>query len=198
MEPLPEYLEHDGLVLRRWVVDDAELVGELVAANVEHLRPYMPWIEHEPLTLEQRRELERGWDEAWAQGGDVIFGIFDEGVAVGSTGLHRRLGPGALEIGYWVHVDHLGRGIARRAAEGLTSLAFTVEGIERVEIHHDLANVHSRRVPEQLGFHLMGKSQAPRSPLAPADTGVDLVWRTTRDEWLASPSANPDRRGPVS
>lgn len=186
MEPLPAYLEHDGLVLRRWTVDDAELVGDLVAANLDHLRPYMPWIEQEPLSLEARRELERGWDEAWAAGGDLMAGVFEDGVAVGSAGLHRRLGPGALEIGYWVHVDHLGRGIARRASAGLTSLAFTVPDIDRVEIHHDLTNVRSRRVPEQLGFHLIGKSRTPRTPLAPADTGVDLVWRITRDEWLAS------------
>jgi len=186
VEPLPPYLEHDGLVLRRWTVDDAALVGELVAANIEHLRPFMAWIEQEPLSLEQRRKLERGWDEAWAAGGDVVYGIFEDGVAVGSTGLHRRLGPSALEIGYWVHVDHLGKGIARRASEGLTSMAFTLPGIDRIEIHHDLTNVHSRRVPEQLGFHLMGTSKAPRTPLAPADTGVDLVWRITRDEWLAA------------
>ena len=186
MEPLPEHLEHDGLVLRRWTAGDAELVGNLVAANIEHLRPYMPWIEHEPLALEARRELGYGWDATWAAGGDVIYGIYEDGVGVGGTGLHRRLGPGGLEIGYWVHVDHLGKGIARRASEGLTSLAFTLPGIERVEIHHDLTNVHSRRVPEQLGFHLMGKSKVPRTPQAPADCGVDLVWRTTRDEWLAA------------
>lgn len=185
MEPLPGYLEFDGLVLRRWTVDDAELVGKLVAANLEHLRPYMPWIEGEPITLEARRELERGWDEAWAAGGDVLMGIFEDGVPVGSTGLHRRIGEGGLEIGYWVDAGHLGKGIARRASEGLTSLAFTVPGIERVEIHHDLSNVHSRRVPEQLGFRLVGKGRSTRTPQAPADTGVDLVWRMTRNEWLA-------------
>ncbi|WP_426574960.1 GNAT family N-acetyltransferase [Aquihabitans sp. McL0605] len=126
-----------------------------------------------------------GWDTAWAAGGDVIMGIFDDGTTVGSTGLHRRLGPGALEIGYWVDARHLGQGIARRASEGLTTMAFTVPGIDRVEIHHDISNVHSRRVPEQLGFRLIGKSTAPGEPQAPADTGVDLVWRMTRDEWLA-------------
>jgi RimJ/RimL family protein N-acetyltransferase len=186
MEPLPDHLDHDGLVLRRWTEDDAELVGALVAANIEHLRPYMPWIEHEPLPLEARRELGREWDEKWRAGGDVILGIFEDGVAVGSTGLHRRIGPGALEIGYWVAADHLGRGIARRASEGLTTLAFTVPGIDRVEIHHDLSNVHSRRIPEQLGFTLVGRSRTPRVPQAPADTGVDLLWRTTRQQWLAS------------
>ena len=76
VEPLPEHLEHDGLVLRRWTVDDAELIGATVAANIAHLRPYMPWIEHEPLSIEERRALVRRWDAARAEGGDVIYGIF--------------------------------------------------------------------------------------------------------------------------
>ena len=185
MDPLPERVEHDGLLLRRWTVDDTEVVAGLVAANLEHLRPYMPWISREPLTLAERRTMEAEWDASWAAGGDVLMSIFSDGIAVGSSGLHRRLGPGALEIGYWVDVDHLGQGIARRASEALTGLAFTVPDIQVVEIHHDLSNVHSRRVPEQLGFHLVGRSAAPREPQAPADTGVDLIWRMTRSEWLA-------------
>jgi len=185
MDPLPERVEHDGLLLRRWTVDDTEVLAELVAANIEHLRAYMPWISREPLTLDERRAMEAEWDDRWAAGGDLMMGIFSDGVAVGSCGLHRRLGPGALEIGYWVHVDHLGEGIARRASEALSGLAFTVPDIEVVEIHHDLSNVHSRLIPEQLGFRLAGRSSAPRVPQAPADTGVDLIWRMTRSEWQA-------------
>ena len=184
MEPLPSATEHDGLVLRRWTVDDAELLSEMVTANVEHLRPYMPWIADEPLSLEKRRAMEAKWDQEWADGGDALYGIFEDGVAVGSTGLHRRIGPHGLEIGYWVHVDHLGRGIARRSSQALTSLAFTVPGIDLVEIHHDLSNVPSRRIPEQLGFRLVGTSTLSRE-LAPAETGIDLTWRMERDEWLA-------------
>ena len=185
MEPLPERLEHDGLVLRRWTEADAELVEAAVTANVDHLRPYMPWIASEPMPIEARRALEREWEAAWAAGGDVIYGIFEDGVVVGGTGLHRRIGQGGLEIGYWVHVDHLGEGIARRASEGLTSLAFTIAGIDRVEIRHDISNVHSRRVPEQLGFHLIGRDAPNRELRAPAETGVDLVWQMTREEWLS-------------
>jgi len=185
MERLPEHHEHDGLVLRRWTEADAEIVEALVTANLEHLRPYMPWIAAEPLAIEDRRALERGWEEAWQAGGDVILGIFEDGVAVGSTGLHRRIGPNGLEIGYWVAADHLGRGIARRASEGLTDLAFTVPGIDRVEIRHDLSNTYSRNVPASLGFTLIGRDAPNRDARAPAETGVDLVWRTTRDEWHA-------------
>ena len=185
MEPLPELVEHDGLVLRRWTEDDTETVAALVAANIEHLRPYMPWIAFEPLSTDDRRALERDWEEKWLAGGDVILGIFEDGVAVGSTGLHRRIGTGGLEIGYWVHVDHLGKGIARRASAGLTTAAFTRPEIDRVEIRHDISNAYSRGVPSALGFTLIGRDAPNRDTKAPAETGVDLVWRVTRDEWLA-------------
>jgi RimJ/RimL family protein N-acetyltransferase len=184
MEPLPDYLEHDGLVLRRWTEADAETVAAVVTANLEHLRPYMPWIADEPVPIEDRRALERDWEEKWLAGGDMICGIFEDGTAVGSCGLHRRIGPGGLEIGYWVAADHIGKGIARRASEGLTNLAFTVPDIDRVEIRHDISNAYSRNVPKGLGYTLIGRDAPNRDTQAPAETGVDLVWRTTRQEWL--------------
>lgn len=38
---------------------------------------------------------------------------------VGGCGLHmRHVEPGAIEIGYWVHVEHVRRGIAKAASVG--------------------------------------------------------------------------------
>lgn len=183
MDPLPELVEHDGLVLRRWTEADAETLEAIVTANIAHLRPYMAWIEFEPLSIEDRRALGRDWEEKWLAGGDVVLGIFEDDVAVGSTGLHHRIGPGGLEIGYWVAADHLGKGIARRASEGLTNVAFTLPQVDRVEIRHDISNAYSRNVPKSLGFTLIGRDAPNRDTKAPAETGVDLVWRTTRHQW---------------
>jgi hypothetical protein len=54
---LPERIEGDGLVLRRWREEDAGLLHEAVVDSVEHLRPWMPWIADEPMSVEQRRNL---------------------------------------------------------------------------------------------------------------------------------------------
>lgn len=188
MEPLPERLQGQGLELRRWTRDTVAAMHALIAANVEHLRPYMVWIAEEPKSLEARRELEATWEREWAAGGTTVYGIFEDGVAVGSAGLHDRIGPGGWEIGYWVAHDHLGRGIAGRASALLTAAAFARDDVDRVEIHHDLTNVHSRRVPEQLGFHHVGEVRPDRA-LAPDECGVELVWRVTRDEWLSRGTA---------
>jgi len=171
-------------VLRRWTPADAPILDALVQANLDHLRGYMPWIAEEPLGGDGRRTLLEGWERAWREGSDVVFGIFADDVAVGGTGLHRRIGPRGLEIGYWVDRSHLGAGIARRASEALTTLAFTVADIEAVEIHHDLTNVVSRRVPESLGYRLVGRRTLDRE-LAPDESGIELMWRVTRDDWAA-------------
>lgn len=183
---LPERLEDpDGLVLRRWVPEDAEAMGRAVAESAEHLRPWMAWIASEPVPLEQRRARIAEWARDWSEGGDVILGVFVDGRVAGGCGLHRRIGARGLEIGYWIHCAFLRRGLATRTARTLTDGAFGVPGIDRVEIHHDKANVASAGVPRKLGFEWLGES--PDEPEAPGDLGVEWRWRMEKDAWRAAP-----------
>jgi len=100
MPTLPEEVTTRRLVLRQWRPDDAGTLQRAVDRNLEHLRPWMPWIAAEPLPPEERRTLITGWAEARATGGDAVYGIFlPDGTAIGGTGLHRRIGPDGLEIG---------------------------------------------------------------------------------------------------
>jgi ribosomal-protein-serine acetyltransferase len=172
------------LVLRRWTPADAAILSSAVVESLEHLRPWMWWAAHEPLDDATRHQALESWQRDWAAGGDVIFGMFEHDQVVGACGLHRRRGPGVLEIGYWVHADHVHRGIATEAAEALTEVALGVPGIERVEIHHDRANVRSRAVPARLGFTFLGAS--PDGAHAPAEEGIDCTWSITAAEWRAS------------
>ena len=179
---LPDSVRSDELHLRRWVEADAEVLAAAVAANLDHLRPWMPWVGLEPLLLDERRELLRAWERQWRGAGDAVFGVFNAaGAVVGGCGLHRRIDPKGLEIGYWVHVDHVRQGIATEVARLLTGLAFTVPGVGHVEIHHDQANEASAGVPKALGFHLVEERQD--EPSAPAEVGIEWVWRMTADRW---------------
>ena len=179
--PFPERLEGHGVLLRGWRPEDAEPLASAVTASLEHLRPWMPWIAGEPLALEERRAKMAERERDRAAGGDAFYLMVVAGVVAGSAGLHRRVGPHAVELGYWTHVAFVRRGLATAAARLLTAAAFTVADIERVEIHHDEANVASAGVPRRLGYELTAR--APRSPAAPAETGTDWVWTMTRDAW---------------
>ena len=180
-EILPERLEGDGLVVRRWVIDDAPALAEAVDASADHLRPWMPWIPRELVTVGGRRELIAEWERAWLAGGDVLYGVFRDGRVVGGCGLHRRIAADGLEFGYWVHVRYLRQGLATSAARLLADGAFSVPGITHVEIHHDKANVASGGVPRALGFAFLGERQ--ESPEAPGEIGIDLGWRMDRENW---------------
>lgn len=180
MATLPTGIASARLTMRLWRAGDAEALQAAVASSVEHLRPWMPWAAVVP-TVEEERELIAAAEANWRGGGDAMYGVFAGDTIVGGTGLHRRAGPDTLEIGYWIHVDHIGRGYATELSAALTDLAFTVDGIEHVEIHHDAANVRSAAVPRKLGFAHV--ATARREPLAPRHSGAEWSWRVDRGSW---------------
>lgn len=179
---LPDRIQRYGVELRRWNVADAPQLHAAIEANVDHLRPYMAWIALEPQTLQQRRALIQTWTTEWADGGDVLLGIWRNNLVVGSAGLHRRLGPDGLELGYWVDRGHLRKGVATAVSRALTDLAFTIPGINQVQISHDVSNLASARVPAKLGYQQLPNRPAKAAP-APASTGIEGVWLMTRDQW---------------
>ncbi len=182
---LPEKLPGpDGVLLRRWVAADAELLARVVGESLEHLRPWMPWVAQEPLSLQRRTAMIEEWEQDWLRGGDVVMGVFAAASVAGGCGLHHRIGAGGLEIGYWTHPAFLRRGLATTAASVLTDAAFAVPGITHVEIHHDSANVASAGIPRKLGYGLA--DQLPDEPEAPGEVGVECRWRLTREQWAAA------------
>jgi ribosomal-protein-serine acetyltransferase len=170
--------------LRHLRESDAEAFNAAVQASLDELRPWMPWAAAEPRTVSERLELIREWARERESGGDESFGIFLDGDVVGACGMHRRIGEGGLEIGYWVHSDRTGRGIATEAARRVCEIAFQDPAIDRVEIHHDRANPRSGRIPAKLGFERVGESR--RAPEAPGEDGVEIVWRLSRSAWTTS------------
>jgi RimJ/RimL family protein N-acetyltransferase len=169
------------VTVRRWRVADARALCEAVSESLETLLPWMDWA-HEPLLGAAERRLEIGLAEKnWGSSGESRYGIFVGDTVAGSCGLHRRVGPRGLEIGYWLVPQFMGRGIATLAAGMLTDAAFTLPAVEFVEIHHDRANTRSGAVPERLGYRLLSEVVAP--PKAPSDVGIECQWRVTRAEW---------------
>lgn len=170
-------------MLRRWTPKDAEALGQTVTESIDHLRPWMGWIAQEPTSIEERRTRLKEWERDWSRGGDVVLGVFLLDRVVGSCGLHRRIAPDGLEIGYWIHPCFTRRGLATRAAWLLTDAALARPDISHVEIHHDKANVASAGVPRKLGFQFVGEERD--EPEAPADLGIEWRWRMNEQIWQA-------------
>jgi len=173
----------EGFALRRYQRSDAPALAVAIAESQEHLRPYMPWIAGEPLSLEEREALIERWERAWAEASEYNYGMFRGARVVGGAGLMRRIGAGGLEIGYWVHPAFVGRGFATRAAQALTTIGLGLRGVTHIEIHHDKANIASSRVPLKLGFEMVDERHVEMA--APGHTGLNRVWRVDRATWAA-------------
>jgi RimJ/RimL family protein N-acetyltransferase len=172
-----EELSHETVTLRRWRAADADLVYRLVTESAEHLRPWMTWAAD--YTPQAAADYVAACELEWEAGTAFGYLISEKGEPVGSSGLMGRIGPGGLEIGYWVHPDRTGRGIATSAAAALTEAAFGLPGIGRVEIMHDLSNAASGQIPRKLGYARVG-TIAGRFPRAPGECGTSVVWRIVR------------------
>jgi RimJ/RimL family protein N-acetyltransferase len=177
MDTPPERLAHASIVLRRWRDADADLCLRLVTESLEHLQPWMPWAISDYGLADATGFLQQ-CDKDWAAGTAFQYLILAGGQPAGSAGLMARIGDGGMEIGYWVHPAFTGRGVATSAAGTLTEAALALPGIDHVEIHHDVLNLASKRVPEKLGFSPVG-TMAAKFALSPGDSGTTQVWRIT-------------------
>jgi RimJ/RimL family protein N-acetyltransferase len=149
-------LREMDLVLRPWSEDDAPALTRAIAESLDHLRRWLPWAAEEP--------RDDAWRRAWirdtlAHPTDRVFGGWLGDHVVGCCGLHARIAAGGLEIGYWVHADHLRRGIATEMTRRMCALAFGDPAVSVVEIHHEPANVASGAVPARLGFTEAGEDE---------------------------------------
>jgi RimJ/RimL family protein N-acetyltransferase len=114
----------------------------------------MPWADNDPITLEQQMDLLRLFRSEFDAGENFAYGIFsaDETEQVGGTGLHPRIGPGGLEIGYFVRASATRQGYITESTAALTRAGFEICGADRIEIRIEPGNDASMGIPRKLGF----------------------------------------------
>lgn len=191
----PAYrIETRRLVLRCPDPGDAKGFHEVVLRNLDHLRPWLSWIRHEPRDLEEHAERLRQLRSYFDRGKDFVYMIFDreEEKCLGATGLQTRQGPGAREVAFWVDRGHCGQGLAGEAAAAMVRVAFEVDGMERVELHCDPANRASAAIARRLGFEHEATLKARRY-YPPGERRDTMIWTlfagryrgsAARDTWV--------------
>ena len=142
-------------LLRPLRLTDVAAVSAAIEANLDHLRPWMPWAHaYEPLStlafVEAAQRQAR--EEQGAQ-----FAIVRADAVVGTIGFHAvNWTNRATSIGYWIAADAQGHGIVTAAVRALCELAFGPWGLHRVELRAQPGNVRSRAVAERCGFREEG------------------------------------------
>lgn len=162
-----------GVVLKRWEPAWADELALTVRASLPELTRFMPWA-HEGYDVEDARGFLKLTVDDWESGVAFNYAIFTAvGELVGAASMMTRMGPDVLEIGYWIHSAHTGRGYATAAARSLASLALTMPGIDRVAIRHDGANATSASVATKAGFVEVERFVRPVE--APGESGVAVI-----------------------
>ena len=125
----------------------------------------------EPVSLEEKTDLLKGFRSEFDAGENFAYGIFsaDESEQLGGTGLHPRVGPGGLEIGYFIRASATRQGFVTESTAALTRVGFEICEADRIEIRIDPENEASFGVPRKLGFveeatlrrRLPGKAEGP-------------------------------------
>jgi RimJ/RimL family protein N-acetyltransferase len=141
-------LRDDRVTLRRFRLDDAPRIVE-ACSDLETVRfvPLLPV----PYTTEDALDYLRHVDQLRSAGARLPFAIADAGTDALLGAIDLRLGE-VGSIGYWVHPQARGSGIATRALALLSRWAVTEGGVARLELLTHPENLASQRVAEKCGF----------------------------------------------
>ncbi|MCK6440187.1 MAG: GNAT family N-acetyltransferase [Planctomycetes bacterium] len=171
----------DDLELRLPEERDAEDLSALIETNRVYLREWMHWL-NSSNTIEAQRERIRKNRLLYAEGTSLMLHIWRQGSLVGTIGAKNIDQTNKkTEFGYWLDEKSQGKGIITRSCEALLNHCFDSLGLNRVEIHCQVENRQSRRIPERLGFTEEG---VLRQNLWHYDHFIDtVVYALLVDDW---------------
>lgn len=170
---MTDRLETPRLILRRARIEDAADLFE-VFSKPEAMR----WWSTPPhQTLDETREWVAGMAAASPDESDDFVVEFD-GRAIGKAGFWRL-----PEIGYILHPDYWGRGLATEALTAVIDHVMRTRDVHTVTADIDPSNAASIRLLERLGFEMAGSAQ--RTWLV-GDVWMDSVYYgLRRDDWTS-------------
>jgi RimJ/RimL family protein N-acetyltransferase len=189
----PAYrIETRRLLVRCYNPSDAPMLAKSITENVEHLRPWMPWVYAEPEPIEEKVQRLKRFRGMFDLGQNFVYGIFDpeDTRLLGGTGFHPRSGESELEIGYWIHRDFVNQGLVTECTAALVKVAFELIHVHRIEIHCDPANVASAAIPRKLGFSHEGTLRA-KTPFLERWSD-SMIWGLLENEYPESPSSKAE------
>ncbi|UCF09923.1 MAG: GNAT family N-acetyltransferase [Candidatus Bipolaricaulota bacterium] len=170
---LPECIEAERVYLRRYRLDDGELILRVARANRDHLAHYEATNALRTITTQDEADaVVRRFVEAWDKGQAFFLGAFhrstDAFVAQVYVGPTDRKLP-AYTIGFFADKDHEGMGYVSEAVRAVFRCLFHELGAHRVRLECDDSNVRSARVAERCGMvregHLRENKRNPDGSL---------------------------------
>ncbi|MEV5506297.1 GNAT family N-acetyltransferase [Streptomyces orinoci] len=141
-----------ALLLRPWTERDAEALIE--AAGDAELRR---WTSLAVDDAEGAAHWLGNQRAGWESGRRLSFAVLAQEALAAHVVVKWAEGErGRASVGYWTAAPARGRGVAPAALTALTDWVFETfadEGLERLELRHQMGNQGSCRVAEKAGYH---------------------------------------------
>ena len=172
-----------GIEMRQFDPRDAATVFAVVDRNRQHLRQWLPWVDHSHSPEDIRQFILRVQAQFEADQGPNA-GVWVDGVFAGNVGCHPiNWANRACSLGYWIDAAQQGKGLISRCTAAMLDYLFGELRLHRAEIRCGTGNTRSCAIPERLGFTREGLL---RQAEWVNDRWVDLlVWGMIEDQWRA-------------
>lgn len=129
----------------------AQEMIDLILANREHLRRWLPWVDATASVRDSRLWIKEAL-KLYAEGRELHAGIWFEGKMAGVIGCQFSWRNHSTVIGYWLGAEYQGLGLMTAACRVMLCHAFTRLSLNRAEIRCAVENHRSRAIPLRLGF----------------------------------------------
>jgi RimJ/RimL family protein N-acetyltransferase len=166
--------ETERLSLRKPTLADTKTIAAL--ANDRRIAEMTRRMPH-PYT---RDDAVRFVEAVAGDSGETVFLIESNHVPVGMAGVDWSE-PDAPELGYWIGVDHWGRGFATEAVRAVIDYTFEAFAVDQLCSGARVVNPASRNVLEKCGFQWSGV-ELHRFRALGSSTPVDR-FRLSRGVW---------------
>lgn len=146
----------DHLELRQRHPEDAAEIFALTDSNREHLRRWLPWLDHCRTVADTLANINSSLHQV-SEGTGLGLTVRWDGQIVGLLSFNyidkfNHVG----QLGYWLGAAFQGHGLMTKACGALVDYGFEKFGMNRQTISAATGNLRSRAVAERLGFTLEG------------------------------------------
>ena len=184
----------DRMTLRPY--ETADLAGLHDLYGREDVCRYLPWAPMDIVQAGAKLEQRMGQRRIEGDGDALVMAAveMESGRMIGEFMLRlRNADHRQADIGWTIHPDVQGRGLATEGATELLRLGFEDLGAHRIMAGADPRNVASIRVMERLGMRREGVFL--QSELVKGEWADDLVSAILESEWRSRRSAEPAPSG---
>jgi RimJ/RimL family protein N-acetyltransferase len=186
---IPTRIDIDRLIIRRYEPGDGPMYFAVGQTNRQHLQQFEAGNTVLSVKTEEEAEiLIRELNVDWIARNSFFMGAFDkktlEFIAQIYIGVVNWDLP-EFEVGYFVDVDHQGKGFVTEAVKAALGFIFSYLKAQRVCLHTRDTNLPSQRVAERCGFILEGHIRENKRDAVGTVSG-DLYYGLLKSEYNAS------------